>query len=115
MGGKRSRLYGSIASPLRLSRITGLSPLKSLVLVDTSPNSHPVAAHGSRTTILHSSGESSDERDHSSDRLSKPNSSAVRSPASAGTDQVPEDSGKSPRFSQGCLWIAPSMTTPAVA
>lgn len=86
----------------RVVRITGLSPLSGLMPIDTSPNSHPVAARGSRTTIPHSSGEGSDERDHSLDRLSKPNSSAVRPPASAGTDQAPEDSGKSSTFTRAC-------------
>jgi hypothetical protein len=74
-----------------VDRITGLSPLVSPMPIDTSPSSHPVAALGSRTTILHLSGEGSDERDPSSDRLIRPNSNTVRSPASAGTDHAPED------------------------
>ena len=67
-----------------------MSPLSGLMQTDTSPSSHPVAARDSRTNILHSSGEGSDGRDHSSDLLSMPNSSAVRPPASAGADQAPE-------------------------
>jgi hypothetical protein len=91
-----------------------MSPLSGLMQTDTSPSSHPVAARDSRTNILHSSGEGSDGRDHSSDRLSMPNSSAVRPPASAGADQaLRKISGKASAY-HACLWTAPSITTPAV-
>lgn len=77
----RRLVNGLVHHISNVGRITGLSPLHSPMPIDTRPNSHPVAARGSRTTILHSPGEGSDGRDPSSDRLARPNSNTVRPPA----------------------------------